>query len=453
MFKKLINLSVLLQLLLFISCGNEAKEMYSLSGKFEGPITITKIELQQYKDEMVTLIDTVVSNQEFEIILPNSMKKGLYRIVYFEGESSSGFDFIVTNTEDIAFTIELSKTQFNKPVFSKSERNNEYYKQVEIKNKLIQQYNTQKMEWAKGYGFGQNASQDSLALVLTNTVAACKASLQDIPSKYPLVKDIIKYSSPNFLFNKEQSPREQDSIQYINYWKELNVNKPELVNTTAYSSLIYNYINYGFAMWSHLPHAIQLEKSKEGIDEIFRHFTNEETRKFAINYLSKGFKQLGREDLLQYVDLNYSSIEQCENPNDLKKRLEGYEKLKVGNIAPPIVFDGKNILDNITDTAVVVFWATWCEHCRMEIPALNEYQKRKKIPVFAISLDEDKEAFKIVSEQLSDFSNYCDYKKWDSPTVKNYYVKGTPTYILIDKDKKIIGKYISIKDVVSILGE
>ena len=41
----------------------------------------------------------------------------------------------------------------------------------------------------------------------------------------------------------------------------------------------------------------------------------------------------------------------------------------------------------------------------------------------------------------------CDYKGWETQATKAYYVVATPTFILLDKDKNIAGKYSSFMQV------
>ena len=41
----------------------------------------------------------------------------------------------------------------------------------------------------------------------------------------------------------------------------------------------------------------------------------------------------------------------------------------------------------------------------------------------------------------------CDYKKWDSDIVKDYYVFATPTMYLLDKKRKILLRPNSVKQV------
>lgn len=439
---------VLLASILVFSCENKAQKSRSITGEFKGPLSISKVELQQFGLDIKTIKDTVVSNNSFSLSIPKTLTKGMYKLKYYEGEKSSSFDFIVTNEEDVNFEITLSKTQFVPPVFKASKINSIYFEQLDKQSALFQNINKTKNEWAL-LTDKTNSKADSLVQVINSLIEDQKSTTAQVSSEYPFLKLLIENSFITPTFNPTQSPREQDSLSLINYWSQIDENQPSLLNSTVYASSIYNFINYHSAINGQLPHIEQVAKSKESIDIVLKHFTNAETREYAINYLSFGFKQLGREDILKYIDETYASIDQCENPQELKTRLEGYSKLKAGNKAPDLIFDGKNILENIEDTTLVVFWATWCEHCREEIPALFQYQEQTKLKVISISLDTDKTQYEGAKAQLPNFTHYCDFKKWNSSNIASYYVKGTPTFVLINSDKTIIGKYISLKDVIA----
>jgi len=45
----------------------------------------------------------------------------------------------------------------------------------------------------------------------------------------------------------------------------------------------------------------------------------------------------------------------------------------------------------------------------------------------------------------------CDYKKWKSAAVSDYYIYGSPTFIVLDKDHKIVGKYALWEEAIPVL--
>ena len=168
------------------------------------------------------------------------------------------------------------------------------------------------------------------------------------------------------------------------------------------------------------------------------------------------FDLLERHSLFQaseYLALKVLNEVSCTIDNDLAKQLETYRAMKKGNTAPEILFEGDNStpgyaannspekLSNLNSSyTVVVFGASWCPKCTEELPKIvNLYQKWKAqgVDVVFVSLDEDKIAYKDFVKNFP-FISTCDYQKWNSKIVKDYYVFGTPTMYLLDNNREIL---------------
>ncbi len=215
-----------------------------------------------------------------------------------------------------------------------------------------------------------------------------------------------------------------------------------------------------------------LENSGKSLDSVFIEMKisinammndlvkNEKKLNEVTDYL---FDLLERHSLFQtseYLAIKVLNEVSCTIDNDLAKQLETYRAMKKGNIAPDIQFNGDNLapdyrsdnfpkkLSNIKSKyTVVVFGASWCPKCTEELPEIAKlYAKWKTqgVDVVFVSLDEDKEAYKSFIKNFP-FISTCDYKKWDSKIVKDYYVFGTPTMYLLDNKREIILRPNSVK--------
>ena len=193
---------------------------------------------------------------------------------------------------------------------------------------------------------------------------------------------------------------------------------------------------------------------KVSIDAMMENLIKEEkTLNEVTDFL---FDLLERHSLFQaseYLALKVLNEVSCTIDNDLAKQLETYRAMKNGNTAPDILFEGDNIVpgyaantipkklsDLNSSYTVVVFGASWCPKCTEELPKIvNLYQKWKAqgVEVVFISLDEDKIAYKDFVKNFP-FISTCDYQKWNSKIVKDYYVFGTPTMYLLDKNREIL---------------
>ena len=155
----------------------------------------------------------------------------------------------------------------------------------------------------------------------------------------------------------------------------------------------------------------------------------------------------------EYLALKVLNEVSCTIDNDLANQLETYRAMKKGNTAPDILFSGDNFVpgtdfktlpkkltDLKSDYTVVVFGASWCPKCTEELPkiaSLYPKWKDKGVQVVFVSLDEDQKAYRDFVKTFP-FISTCDYNKWDSKIVKDYYVFGTPTMYLLDNKREIL---------------
>ena len=217
-----------------------------------------------------------------------------------------------------------------------------------------------------------------------------------------------------------------------------------------------------------------LENSGKSLDSVFiemqlsidamleKLVTNEQRLNEVTDYL---FDLLERHSLFQaseYLALKVLNEVGCTINSDLAKQLETYRAMKKGNIAPDIIFNGdsfapgyksesipKKLSDLTTKYTLVVFGASWCPTCVEEIPEIaKHYQKWREndVEVVFISLDEEQETYRNFVKEFP-FISICDYKKWDSPIVNDYYVSGTPTMFLLDNKREILLRPNSVNQV------
>lgn len=194
---------------------------------------------------------------------------------------------------------------------------------------------------------------------------------------------------------------------------------------------------------------------------------NSENFEFCLNYLLKSFRKAHKETaFLHLYDLYLKPKEgDCEaEDNQFNWAREIANKLRniaIGSTAPDFELSDKLQLSGIqSDYTLVLFWASWCPHCTQAVPeikkAVDEFNERvgKRLLTVAVSLDTNKEQWqKFVSENnLLSFLNFSELKGWKSEVVKKYNVYATPTMFLLDKDKKIISKPITIGELKGQLG-
>ncbi|MBS1495522.1 MAG: AhpC/TSA family protein [Bacteroidetes bacterium] len=164
-----------------------------------------------------------------------------------------------------------------------------------------------------------------------------------------------------------------------------------------------------------------------------------------------------------YLSLN-DKVKNSKQGKDIKKMLEAYKKVAVGQIIPDITqYDttGKAIsLSSLRGKYVMVdFWASWCGPCRRENPNIvNAYSQYhdKGFEIFGVSYDNEKgkEKWKkaIINDKLT-WYQVSDLKGWGNQTSDEFYIKAIPSNMLIDKDGKIIAKNLFGKKLTDKLAE
>lgn len=232
---------------------------------------------------------------------------------------------------------------------------------------------------------------------------------------------------------------------------------------------------------------VELNKS---IDRIMPYLITDEKKFNEIaDYL---FKLLEKRSLFgssEYLALKVLNEQSCTLTNDLAAQLESYRAMKKGNVAPDIELEpAKTFFGSLSSNAgsqvsgtgstgnisrqstsnpgstgnisshtssnpgitrlsdirsrftLVIFGASWCPACQTELAQLTGFYpnwKKQGVEVVFVSLDDQHDEFRKFAVNFP-FISTCDFKKWESPTVKNYHVFATPTLFLLDAARKIV---------------
>ncbi len=148
-----------------------------------------------------------------------------------------------------------------------------------------------------------------------------------------------------------------------------------------------------------------------------------------------------------------ASIRNSDLGKDVEEKIQKVKKTQEGSLAPDFTLndvDGKpvKLSDYKGQYVLLDFWASWCAPCRRENPnlikAYNQF-KDKGFTILGVSLDkpEGKEKWlKAIKDDGLTWTQVSDLKAWNSPAAQLYEVNAIPMNFLIDKEGKIIAKYL-----------
>ncbi|MBI3553135.1 MAG: TlpA family protein disulfide reductase [Elusimicrobia bacterium] len=88
------------------------------------------------------------------------------------------------------------------------------------------------------------------------------------------------------------------------------------------------------------------------------------------------------------------------------------------------------------------FWATWCDSCKEELPALNELYKRRKGDFELLAPSVDKGGRAQVMSFAARFEPAFPILLADADTESAYAIRDLPTSFLIGRDGRIARRYV-----------
>jgi thiol-disulfide isomerase/thioredoxin len=188
---------------------------------------------------------------------------------------------------------------------------------------------------------------------------------------------------------------------------------------------------------------------KISIDYIIPNLLNNEAHLNEVTkYLFNLFEQHSLFDASEYLAIKLLTQNSCVINNDFARQLEMYRAMKIGSIAPNIIFENATkpvtqLADLKSNYKLIVFGASWCSKCKEEIPKLlpfyETWKNKNQLDIVFVSLDTDLSSFQNFAKDFPWVST-CDLKSWEGKTTKGYFVFGSPTMYLLAIDNRIVLK-------------
>ncbi len=439
----------------FVAFFSYSQDTIVIKGNFKNNTRFAKVIVQKFNIGATNIAVNYIDKETgfFTIKAPKKgFEQGIYRFVYSQHDMQY-IDVILDGKEsNIYFEFDCNVIEQG-PEFIESETNKKWYSykknELTLKKDIYTLYSFLVNYSKKDSSLWQH-NKEQYTILIKNYYKELEDYLNSSPGFW--AEAMIK-NQPQFFPDINEHWKINDSVSQDNYWNGINTSSPDLINSPLYSELIIDYLQYYINPLMEFSEKEREEGFIKCIDTIMTVFnSNEEMQKYALSLLQLGFKEMGQERVLQYLDENYSKIaEQCQddaNKAAFEARMKGYQAIKIGAKAPLIELKIDNKTYNLetisNEKVLVIFWASWCPHCMKIMPKLNQWAlEHPEIKILAVSLDTDETAFNSTIKSFTNMLHYCDYKQWQSKPVEDYYIYGTPTMILLDENRNIETKFLN----------
>ena len=383
----------------------------------------------------------VEGNLVFE--LNEKATKGIYKLVYAVPQNEYNFDLIYNGKEDVELTFSLN----NGATFIKSSENIllfSYLNELTFLGKLLE------VEYKK----------DKINRKAITTIFDRQRELQIIyeeKSNDMLVKHFIKANKP-YIPIKYESISNYLKNQTSNYFENIDFSDEILQSSSLLldKSLAYisSVVNKGFIKQKNYNYNIDKVVAKTKI-------TNPDFQKVFLAKMWEKFVSYNQIKSANYLAEKYLiPLANQQNDKNLALKLNQFKNLSIGNSAPDFILDESSqkklsALD-VAENYILVFWSSGCSHCLKELPQLHSLSQKlnsTKYKVVAVGLEENYTKWSSEVKKFPNFINAIKFQKWNNKVVKDYALTSTPTYFVLDQDKKFKFKPEGLKDLKTYLNE
>ncbi|MDR0981952.1 MAG: DUF5106 domain-containing protein [Culturomica sp.] len=249
------------------------------------------------------------------------------------------------------------------------------------------------------------------------------------------------------------------------YWDYTDFADTTILSTKIFKQKLDNYFeNMVVVNPDSLYHACDdlLTKARNANKTVFRYLMNYclvYTFDNKIMGMDEAFVKLGEKYYIGGI-VNWLNKDQMKKITDeVYKRQYNLIGHKALDLQLPTI-DGQvaSIYTTKAPFMLLLFWEPNCGHCKKIVPQVKEKIDNRFAPyglkVFAVNIDKESEKPRWVEfvekHELFDFVNVWDPKK-QSNYWTIYNVFSTPVMYILDKDKKIIAKNLSVEQMVDLL--
>ncbi len=455
----------LILVLLFACVNNDASHIADFEnshepGRLYGRVSQlpgrTVLLYELYGDQ-VNPLDTAVAGSDgsFEFVFPTERELGLYRIAMGKSTAEGEHDMHLQQFDIIwDGSMVIFNTSYLHPVDSMeitfSGENRLYYQFLRRMNKF------DKKIGALNYALLNYPPEDRFYRRIERQHRRVQNQrlnyIDNLISKNgeTIFSSIAYFRKPPRL----SSPGDSGQIDVLRheFFREGQFTDPVLLRTDLIPKKIIRYLSL-FATGGGLDNRDTQEEMIVAVDIIMDHaMANEEVYYFVAEYLINGFESMDMEQVSEHITRRYLLGDICFEEGKMldQKSLSSIEKLEEGDRVPGFSFTslgGRQVDLHDIDAryTLILFYGSWCPHCKDVMDDLSELyaefhnENENFLEIVAIGVEDDKQAWLDYIEKGGyNWVNYSALQRWDCEIARDYGLKGTPTMILLNSDKRFI---------------
>lgn len=421
---------------------------HSIEGSFSPAEDFTYAFLYKSNPSGAEYVDRakVDENGQFKIELDSTNTSGIYKIVYGVPQEQNNFDLIYSGKEDVVLSFSLSEGL----EFKESNENKlwaSYTNSIEMINRAIGSFYAQESDDKDAFKDifkTLDETQNGFELASKGTLASVFiiANKPYIPQAY---EDVATYSK-----NLKDT-----------YLKSVDFSNPLLQSSEFLTDRVMAYI---FGM---TPDATE-DFYKHQIDNLVTYIgaDNAEIKIALLKAVWNNMVNIEESNVAHYISDSYLlKLAEDAKDNFLITQLNIYKNTAIGAKAIdfPMTLEvkGKKTESSLhkldlAQNYLLIFWNSGCSHCLEQLPEIRKTVDQinvKKVKVVAYatqgeSVEWDKEILK-----YPNFIHVIDSGTPRRHVGNEYGVQSTPTFFILDKNKKIIAKPDSLEELLTILDE
>lgn len=452
--------------ILFSSMAFAQQKSYRITVRMND-VSDTALLLAHYYGGKEYLDDTAFRNKAgvFVFEKQEELPDGMYIIA---GQNKSKyFDFFLTDKHQMEFSCN-SQDIVNTMVVKGSDDNKAFYTYINYlgkKQKEIEPLNN----WLKN----NKDKTDSVAIIkgmIDKIDTEVKKYIKDFytNNKSYLSANFIKASNePDFLSFITDATGKVDSSRLYSAYKEhyfdnFNWSDARLIYTPIFSQKVDFYMDKLV-----VP---VLDSVQKEVDRLMNFASvNDNMSKYIAWYLSLKYETsdvMGHDAVFVYLVRKYleSGKVQWQYPEvkeNILKRVNTLEPLLIGKMARDLILlDTANVAHSLLNTpakyTLLFFWESNCGHCQQEIPKVlkiyDEFKQKYNFEVFGVSTDTSLVKMKeYIRKNKLPWINVNGHYSLMGNYHQLYDIRSTPVMYLLDENKKILTKFLLIKDIENVI--